>query len=230
MRPLRSPRRANHLASIAVALATVAALLLSGSAQAATVSQKIYKIFITEYRAEIAYSTSHVQANLTSAQKRLAKTASSIDALSSSNNSAATALVDELEHQYDVAGARGLFKASMTAFTALTKLPLTPTEHKAAVDGVTYIKRAIGINTPHDLSKWQAKSFATGSEPKNTAAFGGILGVALPSISLPVSASNSAIQTFVKLKNEAGNKITTVFNTLSKDWANWASGFGIAAG
>jgi hypothetical protein len=65
-----------------VALAVAVALLVSASAQAATVSQKVYKIFTTEYKAQLAYSTAQVKAHVTAAQTKLAATASSIDALS----------------------------------------------------------------------------------------------------------------------------------------------------
>jgi hypothetical protein len=211
-------------------LLLAAALLLSASAQAATVPQKVYKIFITEYRAELTYGTAHMQANLTAAQTKLAATASSIDALSSSNESAATALVDELEDQYDAAGALGLFKPALTAFTALSKLPLTRTEHKNAVADEAYVKRILAINAPADLASWQAAGFATADEPADTKAFGGILGIGLPSISLPITGSNSAVKTFVKLENQASDKSSGVFNTLSNDWSTWAAGFGIEAG
>jgi basic membrane lipoprotein Med (substrate-binding protein (PBP1-ABC) superfamily) len=205
-------------------------LLPTASAQAATVSQKVYKIFVKEYHAELAYSKTQMQANLTAAQKKLAATASSIDALSSSNTTAATALVDELESQYDAAGARGLFTATLTAFTALSKVALTHTEHKAVVADEASVKRILTINTPADLARWQAAGFATAKEPSNTKRFGGIVGISLPSIALSITASSSAIKAFNKLQKQASTKTTKVFNTLSNDWATWASGFGIEAG
>ncbi|MGO9971314.1 MAG: hypothetical protein ACLP01_00490 [Solirubrobacteraceae bacterium] len=225
-RPRLAP---THVATMAI-LPLAVALLLSASAQAATVSQKTYTIFATEYRAELAYSTAQMNANLEAAQTKLAATASGLDALSSSNVTAATALVDELENQYDAAGALGLFKPALTAFTALSKLPLTRTEHKAAVADEAYVERILAINTPADLGRWQATGFAGASEPADTKAFGGILGISLPSIDIPITASSSAIRTFVKLENQASDKTSAVFNTVSDDWATWAANFGIEAG
>ncbi len=206
------------------------ALLLSASAQAATVPQKVYTIFTTEYRAELAYGTAQMTANLGAAQTQLAATASGIDALSSSNVTAATALIDELENQYDAAGARGLFTPALTAFTGLSKLSLTRTEHKAAVADEAYVKRVLAIDTPADLARWQVAGFATASEPADTKAFGGFFGISVPSIAIPITGNNSAIRTFVKLENQASNKTSAVFNALSDDWATWAAGFGIEAG
>jgi hypothetical protein len=223
--PTHVPKR--PVALVAVAVAVAVALLLSASAQAATVSQKVYKIFTTEYKAQLAYSTAKVQANVTAAQTKLAATASSIDALSSSNDTTATALVDELENQYDADGAIGLFKPAVTAFTALRKLPLKATEHKQAVTDEAYVKRVLAINTPGDLARWQAASFAPAREPADTKAFGGIIGLSLPSIDLSVSGSVSSIKAFEKLATKASNKRSAVFNTLSSDWSTWAAGFGI---
>jgi hypothetical protein len=214
---------------LAVLLLAIA-LLSTASAQAATVSQKLYKIFVKEYHAELAYSKTAMQTNLTAAQKKLAATASSIDALSSSNTTAATALVDELEGQYDAAGARGLFTATLTGFTALSKVGLTHTEHKEAVAGEASAKRILTINTATDLARWRAAGFAPGKEPANTKRFGGIIGISLPSIALPITASSSAIKAFNKLQKQASTKTTKVFNTLSNDWSTWAAGFGIEAG
>lgn len=217
-----------HVLKGSVALVAVGvALLLSASAQAHTVSQKAYKIFTAEYKAQLAYSSAKVQANVTAAQTKLAAAASSIDALSSSNVTAATALVDELENQYDAAGAIGLFKPALTAFSALRKLPLTRSEHKQAVADQAYVKRVLAINTPGDLARWQAASFASASEPADTKAFGGIIGLSLPSIDLSVSGSVSSIKAFEKLATKASNKRSAVFNTLSGDWSTWAAGFGI---
>ena len=227
MRLRRSVDRA-HVPNRPVGLVAVAvALLLSASAQAATVSQKTYKIFTVEYKAQLAYSTAKLQANVTAAQTKLAGAASSIDALSSSNNTAATALVDELENQYDADGAIGLLKPALTAFTALRKLPLTGTEHKQAVADEAYVKRVLSINTSGDLARWQAASFAPAREPADTKAFGGIIGISLPSIDLSVSGSDSSIRAFEKLATKASNKRSAVFNTLSNDWSTWAAGFGI---
>jgi hypothetical protein len=214
----------------AVALAAAVALLLSASAQAATVSQKAYKIFTTEYKAQLAYSNRKLQANVTAAQTKLASTAGSIDALSSSNVTAATALVNELENQYDVAGAIGIFKPALTAFIALTKLPLTPAEHKRAVTDEAYVKRVLAINTARDMSRWQAASFAPAKEPADTTSFGGIIGVSVPPIAISISGSNSAIKAFNKLQTKADNRRSDVFTTVSNDWSTWAAGFGIASG
>jgi len=224
--PTHVPKRPLALVAIAVGVA----LLLSASAQAATVSQKVYKIFTTEYKAQLVYSTKDLQAHVTSAQTKLAATASSIDGVSSSNGTAATALFDELENQYDADGATGLFKPALTALTALGKLPLTHAEHKQAVADKAYVKRVLAINTPGDLARWQAASFAPASEPADTKAFGGIIGLSLPSVALSVSGSVSSIKAFNKLATKAGNKRSAVFNTLSSDWATWAAGFGIEAG
>jgi hypothetical protein len=224
--PTHVPKRPIALVAVTVAVA----LLLSASAQAATVSQKVYKIFTTEYKAQLAYSTKEVQARVTSAQTKLAPTASSIDALSSSNGTAATALVDELENQYDADGASGLFNPALTALTALSKLPLTHAQHKQAVADKAYVKRVLAINTPRDLARWQAASFAPASEPADTKAFGGIIGLSLPSVALSVTGSTSSIKAFEKLATKASNKRSAVFNTLSSDWSTWAAGFGIESG
>jgi hypothetical protein len=224
--PTHVPKRLVPLVAVVVAIV----LLPGASAQATTVSQKVYKIFTTEYKAQLAYSTAKMQANVTSAQTKLASTASSIDALSSSNSTAATALVDELEHQYDAAGAIGLLKPALTVFTALSKLSLTRAEHKQAVADKAYVKRVLAINTPRDLGRWQAASFGPASEPADTNAFGGIIGLSLPSINLPVTGSASSIKTFEKLATKASNKSSAVFNTLGSDWSTWAAGFGIASG
>jgi len=213
-----------------VAIAVTVGLLLSATAQAATVSQKVYKIFTTEYKAQLAYSNSAMQANVTAAQTKLASTASSIDALSSSNDSAATALVDELENQYDADGAIGLFKPALTAFAALRKLPLNATEHKEAVADQAYVKRVLAINTPGDLARWRSASFAPGSEPADTKAFGGITGISLPSIDISLTGSSSSIKAFEKLATKASDKTSAVFSTLSSDWSSWAAGFGIESG
>ena len=226
--PTHVPKRPVPLVAGAVAVAV--ALLLSASAQAAAVSQKTYKIFTTEYKAQLAYSTSKMQANVTAAQTKLAATASSIDALSSSNATAATALVDELENQYDAAGAIGIFKSALTAFSALSKLPLTHTEHKQAVADEAYVKRILAINTARDMTRWQAASFAAAKEPADTKAFGGIIGISVPSIALSVSGSTSAIRAFDKLQTKANTKRSDVFTTVSGDWSTWAAGFGIASG
>jgi hypothetical protein len=229
MRPRRPPDP-TRIATIATPLlAGAVTLLLSASAQAATLQQKVYKIFTTQYRGELAYSTARMQANLTTAQTKLAATASSIYELSSSNLSAATALVDELENQYDAAGAQGIFKPALTAFTALSKLPLKHSEHKDAVADEAYLKRVLAINTPADLASWQAAGFATASEPADTKAFGRILGLSLPWINIPVSASHSAVKRFVKLENQASKKTNAVFTTVSDDWSTWAAGFGIVS-
>jgi hypothetical protein len=212
------------------AVAVAVALMLSASAQAATVSQKVDKIFTTEYKAQLAYSTAKMEANITAAQTKLAATASSIDALSSSNDSAATALVDELENQYDADGAIGLFKPALTAFTGLTKLRLKGTEHKQAVADKAYVKRVLAINTQADLARWQAASFAPASEPADTKAFGGIIGLSLPSIEISVTGTVSSIKAFEKLATKASNKRNAVFNTVSSDWSTWAAGFGIESG
>jgi hypothetical protein len=220
-----------HVPKTAVALVTVAtALLLGVSAQAATVSQSVLKIFTTEYKAQLAYSAAKVQANVTAAQTKLAATASSIDALSSSNTSAATALVDELEHQYDADGATGFFKPALVAFTALKKLPLTHAEHKQAVAGETYVKHALAINTARDMTRWQSASFAPAKEPADTKTFGGIIGISVPSIAISVSGSTSSIKAFEKLETKASKKRIAVFNTLGSDWSTWAAGFGIESG
>src|ERR1700723_2479215 len=50
--PIHVPNRA----ACAIAVAAAVTLLLSASAQAATVSQKAYKIFTTEYKAQLAWS------------------------------------------------------------------------------------------------------------------------------------------------------------------------------
>ena len=224
----RIPLNRTLIARLAI-LPLGVALLMSASAQAATVSQKTYSIFTTEYRAELAYSTAQMNANLSAAQTKLAATGSSIDALSSSNGTAATALVDELENQYDAAGARGLFTAALSSFVSLSKLPLTRAQHKAAVADEAYLKRVLAIDTAADLARWQAAGYALATEPANTKAFGGLLGISLPSIALPIAGSNSAIRAFVKLENQASNKTSTVFNTLSNDWATWAATFGVQA-
>jgi hypothetical protein len=216
--------------ALAVAVAAAVVLLVCASAQAATVSQKAYKIFTTEYKAQLAYSNGKLQASVTAAQTKLAATASSIDALSSSNVNAATALVDELENQYDVAGAIGIFKPALTAFTALSKLPLTHAEHKQAVTGKAYLKRVLAINTAGDLARWQAASFAPAKEPADTRAFGGIIGSSVPSIAISISGSTSAIKAFDKLQTKAFTKRSDVFSTVSNDWSTWAAGFGIASG
>jgi hypothetical protein len=223
------PRRPPTLAAT-LAVALLVGALSSAAAQAATVGQKIDKILTTEYKAEVAYSATAINGNVSAAQTKLATTASAIDSLSSSDSSAATALVDELENQYDVAGAAGLFKPVLTAMTALSKLPLTHAEHKDAVAGVTYVKRVLAINTTADLTRWHDADYATGSEPADTSAFGGIIGVSLPSVSLPITGSESQVKAFVKLENKASAKVTAVFNTLSGDWSNWAAGFGIESG
>jgi hypothetical protein len=213
-----------------VAVTVAVALLLSASAQAATVSQKVYKIFTTEYKAELAYGTAQTQAKITAAQTKLAPTARSIDALSSSNGTAATALIDELENQYDGDGSIGLFKPALTAFTALSRLRLTATEHKEAVADKADVKRILAINTHGDLARWQAASFALANEPTDTNAFGGILGISLPSIDIPITGSATSIKAFEKLATKASNKTSAVFDTLSSDWPTWAAGFGIESG
>jgi hypothetical protein len=228
MRP-RRPLNRTHAARLAILL-LACALLPIASAQAATVSQKVYTIFVKEYRAELAYSKTQMQKNLATVQTKLAPTASSIDALSSSNGTAATALVDELENQYDAAGARGVLTPVATAFAALSKIALTHTEHKDAVTDEAYLKRVLTINTPGDLARWQAAGFATAKEPSNTKRFGGLVGLSLPSIGLPITASRSAIKTFDKLEKEASTKTSKLFTTLGDDWAAWAAGFGIEAG
>jgi hypothetical protein len=216
--------------AVAVALAAAVVLLLSASAQAATVSQKAYKIFTTEYKAQLAYSNAKTQASVTAAQTKLAATASSIDSLSSSNVNAATALVDELENQYDVAGAIGIFKPALTTFTALTKLRLTHAEHKQAVADEAYVKRVLAINTAGDMARWQAASFAPAKEPADTKAFGGIVGTSVPSIAVSISGSTKAIKAFNALQTKAGTRRNDVFTTVSNDWSTWAAGFGIASG
>jgi hypothetical protein len=226
--PTHVPRRPVPLVAGAVAVAV--ALLLSASAQAATVSQKVYKIFTAEYKAQLAYSTSKLQANVTATQTKLAATASNIDALSSSNGTEATALVDELENQYDAAGAIGIFKPTLTAFAALSKLPLTHTEHKQAVTDEAYVKRVLAINTARDMSRWQAASFASAKEPADTKSFGGIIGVSVPSIAISISGSTRSINAFNKLQTKADNYRSDLFTTVSNDWSTWAAGFGIAAG
>jgi hypothetical protein len=229
---MRIPSGANRrrIAILAIPLTAIMALTLSAGAQGATLSQRVYKVFTTEYRAENGYSTTQLQANITAAQTKLAGTAGTIDALSDSNSTAATALIDELENQYDAAGALGIFKPALTAFTALVKLPLTRTEHKSAVADETYVKRVLAINTAADLRSWQAKNFGTGGEPSNTTAFGGIIGISVPSIDLPISGTNSALKAFEKLQTEASKKVTTVLNTVGSDWTSWVAGFGIESG
>jgi hypothetical protein len=226
--PTHVPKRA--VPPVAVAVAVTVGLLLSASAQGATASQKAYKIFTTEYKAQLAYSTAKMHANVTAAETKLAATASSIDALSSSNDTAATALVDELENQYDGAGAIGIFKPALTAFIALRKLPLTHTEHKQAVADEAYVKRVLAINTARDMSRWQSASFAPAREPADTKAFGGIIGISVPSIAISVTGSTSAIKAFEKLQTKASTKRNQVFTTVSSDWSAWAAGFGIASG
>jgi len=221
------PRWSIHPATTIGLLVVAAALLLSSTAQAATVSQKNYKIFTTYYKAELAYSNSKMQANVNAAQTKLASTASSISALSSSNVNAATALVDELECQYDVAGAIGLFKADLTSLQALSKLKLPKAQHKDVMAELAYIKRVLSINTASDMAHWQAAGFAPSKEPANTKQFGGFFGVGLRSPSVSISGN---IKAFEKLANKASNKSTAVFNTLSTDWATWAAQFGIQAG
>jgi basic membrane lipoprotein Med (substrate-binding protein (PBP1-ABC) superfamily) len=226
------PRRLSNLtyaATCAGALLSVA-VLLSATAQAATIQQKVYSIFIAEYRAELRYTQGQMHADLTSAQKQLATSASSIDALSSTNQTAATALVDELENQYDAVGAKPLLRASRKAFTALVKLPLTHTEHREAVTDLAYVKRALSINTAADLAHWRAAGYTAASEPADTKTFGGVVGLSLPSISLPVSGTNAAVKTFVRFENRSSAKTRAVFTKVGSDWGTWVARFGIQAG
>lgn len=230
MRP-RGLNDLTHLWTRPIILVVFAfALLLSASAQAATVSQKAYKIYTTEYKAQIAYSNALMQANVAAAQTKLASTASNIDALSGSNGTAAEALIDELENQYDADGAIGVFKPALTAFTALSELPLTRTEHKSADADEAYVKRVLAINTPQDLAHWQAANFAPAKEPADTKAFGGITGVGLPSLEVSVSGSVSSIKAFEKLAARASTRTSAVFSALSNDWSAWIAGFGIESG
>jgi hypothetical protein len=226
--PTRIPKR--PVPPVVVAVAVGGALLLSATAQAATASQKALKIFTTEYKAQLAYSSAKTQTNVTAAQTKLATTASSIDALSSSNDSAATALVDELENQYDADGAIGIFKPAATAFEALRKLSLPHAEHKQAIADQAYVKRVLAINTARDMSRWQAAGFSPAKEPADTKAFGGVIGITVPSIAVSVSGSTSSIKAFEKLENKASSRRTDVFTTVSSDWSTWAAGFGIASG
>jgi hypothetical protein len=230
------PRYPTHVATTVIALLAVGvALLLSASAQAHAVSQKTavaqkaLKIFTAEYKAQVAYSAAQMQANLNSAQTNLASTASSIDSLAQSNVVAAQALVDELEDQYDAAGALGIFKAALTANTALAKLSLPHAQHKNAVDDEAYIKRVLAINTSADLASWRSAGYAAAGEPADTKEFGVTVGLSLPSIDVAVSGSRSAIKTFEKLENKANTETNAVFNTVSSDWATWAANFGIEA-
>jgi hypothetical protein len=226
------PRRGTNPTRLATLITTVivAGMLLTSGAQAATLSSKIDKILTTQYKAEIAYSNAKMEAAVTAAQTALGSTASAIDELSSSDSSAATALVDELENQYDVAGAVGLFKPALTAFTALAKLPLTKTEHKDALADEADVKHVLAINTTSDITKWHNADYAPGSEPANTKAYGGITGVGLPSIELPISGSSSAIKSFEKLEQEASSRTSTVFSTVSDDWSTWIAGYGVESG
>jgi opacity protein-like surface antigen len=231
MRRVMRPRHLSLTYAAAIAgLLLAVTLLLGASAQAADLQQKTYNVFIQEYRAELAYSAGQMHADLTAAQGKLAASASSIDALSSTNQTAATALVEELENQYDAIGAVPLFRASRKALTELAKLPLTPTEHKDAVADLAYVKRALSINTAADLAHWRAAGFAAGSEPSDTKQFGGIIGLSLPSISLPVSGSASAVKTFLRLENKSSAKTSAVFTKIGDDWGTWVSRFGIQAG
>jgi hypothetical protein len=224
MRRVMRPRHLSLTYAAAIAgLLLAVTLLLGASAQAADLQQKTYNVFIQEYRAELAYSAGQMQG-------KLAASASSIDALSSTNQTAATALVEELENQYDAIGAVPLFRASRKALTELAKLPLTPTEHKDAVADLAYVKRALSINTAADLAHWRAAGFAAGSEPSDTKQFGGIIGLSLPSISLPVSGSASAVKTFLRLENKSSAKTSAVFTKIGDDWGTWVSRFGIQAG
>lgn len=230
---MRAHRSVNHISlrtPAAALLVACALLLMGGSAQAATTAQRIYKIFTTQYKAQIAYGATKMNANLAAAESKLASTASGIDALSSSNVNAATALVNELEHQFDVAGAVGILKPALATFNAVAKLHLTRTEHKQAVADAKYIRLILTINTASDMARWQAAGYAPAREPANTRAFGGILGITVPSIALPVTGTNKAIRAFIKLENKANDKSTSVFNTLSNDWSAWAAGFGIQSG
>lgn len=229
MRPRRLPElaRVGSRAAVPLALALAVALSLSASAQAATVQQKAFKIFQTQYRAELAYSTAQMQANVTNAQTNLASTAGSIETLSYSNNSAATALVDELEIQYDAAGTIGIFKPARMAFAALSKLPLKRAYHNEAVSAEASVKRALAVNTAADLASWQAVSFAPASEPADTKAFGGFFGLTLPALDIPISASRSQVKAFNKLANSASNKVNAVFNTIGNDWSTWIAGYGV---
>lgn len=230
MRPHRSVKQIYLLTPGVAVLAACAVLLMSASAQAATTSQRTYKIFITQYKAQIAYSATKMNANLAAAESKLASTARAIDALSSSNVNAATALVNELEHQFDVAGAIGVLKPALATFNAVSKLHLTKAQHKQAVADARYMRLILAINTTADMARWQAAGYAPAKEPANTKAFGGILGVTVPSIALPVSGSTKAIKAFIKLENKASDKTTSVFNTLGNDWSAWAAGFGIQSG
>jgi hypothetical protein len=219
------------LRTAAAAAATLSAIaLLSASAQAATLQQRIYNIFTSEYRAELAFTPAELHANLTAAQPKLAATASKIDALSSTNATAATDLIDELEAQYEVTGVRPLFKAALAAYRALVKLPLTAEQHRQAVLAMADVKHALGINTARDIGQWTAGGFAAGSEPSETKEFGTILGVTLPSIDLPVSASTAAIERFTKLEDTAGTRTSADFTTASDDWGTWIAAFGVESG
>jgi hypothetical protein len=230
MRPHRAVNAANVARTAIPLLAVAAVLSLSAGAQAATVSQKIYKILTNEYKAQIAYSATEMQANVTTAQTKLASTASSIDALSYSNNSAATALVDELENQYDAAGAAGLFKPALTAFTAIGKLPIKGSEHKNAVADEATVKRILAINTPADLASWQAAGYAPASEPADTKTFGGFFGISLPTIGASFTGPIPSVKTLNKLATKANHLANADFSALSSDWQSWAAGFGIVAG
>lgn len=206
------------------------ALALSAAAQAVTPQQRLYDIFIHQYRAELAYTTAHMQGNLAAEQPRLATTASSIDALSSTHGSAATALIDELENQYYTVGAEPLFKASLASFEALATVPLTSAQHHEVILDEAYDRRALRINTAADLAQWQSSNFATGSEPVATTQFGGILGIRLPSIDLAISGTTAAIKTFTTLESKANAKVTSVFNTVSDSWSSWIARFGVQSG
>jgi len=228
MRPRHAPNPTRP-ALTAITLIAVT-LLLSGSAQAATVQQQVYNIFTVEYHADLAFTPTQMHANLTAAQAKLAATASSIDALSSTDSTAATALIDELEAQYDQDGLRHLFEASLKAFSALAKLPLTATEHKDVVLDLTNLKHALTINTAADLRSWKAAGFSRAGEPSHTTEYGIVIGVSLPSIDLPVSGSTAAIKAFTKLETKASSRISAGFSKVGDDWGTWIAAYGVSSG
>jgi hypothetical protein len=228
MRPLHISKL-TYAATTAITVIAVA-LPLSAAAQGATLQQKVYGIFTKQYRAELAFTPAHMQGNVTAAQQSLAATAGSIDTLSSTNDTAATALIDELENQYDMLGTEPLFKASLAADEALAKLPLTHAQHKDVLQGEAYDKRALGIDTATDLAHWQSSNFVAASEPVDTKQFGGIVGLSLPSIDLPISGTTAAIKTFTKLENKASARVSSLLNTVSDDWSSWIAAFGVQSG
>ena len=196
------------------------------AAQAATISQQAYTIFVKEFRQQLSYSASAMQANLTATQTKLSSCATDIYSVSSSNVNAAEALSQELEDQFTADVAAGIDKPALSAFTALAKLHLPSTDHHQAVADETLMHRLLTLNTCSDLTRWQAANFSSSSEPRNTKEFGIALSVNLPGIDVPMTLATSEVRIYDKDNNKVSAETNRIFNTVSNDWTAYAQNFG----